>query len=477
MKALLPLLLVSLLASVQPARAQLPDGIAAAAQASGLPSDAIGLWAAPAGTTSPIIAHNANAPLNPASVMKLLTTHAALEQFGSSHAWQTRAYLLGPLNGGVLEGDLAILASGDPFLTWDRLGEWLRDWRSRGLREIRGNIVVDRRLIPPPVNQAFDNAPHRAYHAEPDAFLVNFGATSLRLTPGTVGQAAAVTPLTPATPLRIANRIRTTTGACGNWRSALRADIQAEGRGLLLTLNGTLATDCGERVMHLKAGEDLNWAASVIRAQWAELGGSWQGRLVEGEQADWVTPFSSWDSPPLGEILRDMNKWSNNVVARQIFLSLGNDGTAPLSTAKSIARLQAWMPTQGLDPKQWVLENGSGLSRNERSTAAQLGALLQAAWRSPRMPEFLAAQPVLGRDGTLRNRLPDTPLAGRGYIKTGSLDGVRSAAGYLLDANGQWQAFALMINHPRATYSDRVLEATLHQLYQGQAAQAQARVR
>ena len=89
----------------------------------------------------------------------------------------------------------------------------------------------------------------------------------------------------------------------------------------------------------------------------------------------------------------------------------------------------------------------------------------------------IAVKRVLGRDGTLRNRLPDTPLAGRGYIKTGSLDGVRSAAGYLLDANGQWQAFALMINHPRATYSDRVLEATLRQLYQGQAALAQTRVR
>lgn len=454
----------ALLAWALQVHAALPEPLARAAREAGLPPEAISLWVAPAAGGEIGLQHNADAMMNPASVMKLLPSFAALDLLGPAHTWKTRAYLERPLVDGVLDGNLLIAAGGDPALTWDRLGQWLRDWRARGLRQIRGDIVIDSGLYAPqPAEETFDAAPHRAYHARPDAFLVNFGALSLRLSPGGPGKVDAIA-LTPAAPLRLVNRLKSSTGPCGDWRNALRARFSPAGQGLSLTLEGHYASSCGERQLNLRVEDPLRWAGLVIRAQWQELGGSWRGELQPGQIPPAATPFSSWESPGLPEVLRDMNKWSNNVMARQILLTLGSDG-GELSAAKGIARLQAWMPGQGLDPAQWVLENGSGLSRVERSTAAQLGTLLRAAWKSPRMPEFAMGLPVIGRDGTMRARLTDSPLAGRGYVKTGTLDGVKSAAGYLLDANGNWQAFALILNHPAAPTAESVVDAVLREIY------------
>lgn len=449
------------------AHAMLPERIATAAHTAGIPESAIGLWAAPVGTGPASLSHNAASMMNPASVMKLLASYAALDQLGPAWTWKTRAWLSSPLQNGVLDGDLIIAGGGDPDLTWDRLGQWLRQWQSHGLREIRGNILIDTRLYDlPPLEAPFDDAQHRAYNARPDALLVNFAALSVQLVPAALNAPVEVSVLTPAAPLRIVNQIRARSGPCVDWRNTVRGSFKAEGKGLVLNLEGSLPVSCGERQLNLKVDDPLRWAGMVIRAQWQELGGRWSGEARPGSAPGASLPFSTWESPPLPEVLRDMNKWSNNVMARQVLLTLGDDGNGPLSPQKSIARLQAWMPQQGLDPTQWILENGSGLSRSERSTPAQFGALLRAAWKSPRMPEFVQGLPVIGRDGTMRSRLTDSPLAGRGYVKTGTLDGVKAAAGYLLDAQGNWQAFALLLNHPKAPAAESVVDAVLRELYE-----------
>lgn len=451
------------------AHAVLPDAISRAAAEAGIPPSAIGLWVGPAGGNTTSLQHNASQSMNPASVMKLLTSYAALDQMGSAWTWKTNAYLRGTLRNGVLDGDVVIVGSGDPDLTWDRIGQWLRDWRARGLREIRGNIVIDDSLYATAsISGAFDDAPHRAYNAQPAAFLANFGAITLRLTPGTAGTTVGVVQLTPAAPLRVVNRLRGAPGTCSDWRNTLGASLVPEGHGFTLTLAGRLATTCGEKELNLKVDDSVRWAGAIIRAEWQEIGGSWQGDALGGAAPAGLVPFSTWSSPTLPEVLRDMNKWSNNVMARQVFLSLGDDGKAPLAPARSVTWMQAWMTQQGLDPLQWNLENGSGLSRIERTSPEQLGTLLRTAWRSPRMPEYAMMLPVIGKDGTMRSRLTDTELAGRGYVKTGTLDGVKSAAGYVLDSHGQWQAFALILNHPRAPGAEAVVDAVLRQIYQGQ---------
>ncbi len=452
----------------QPAHAALPDDVARALRTGNIPESAVSLWVGAADGGKPLWAHRSDTPRNPASVMKLLTSLASLELLGPAWTWKTDVLTRGTLNAGVLDGDLILRGGGDPFLTWDRLGGLLREVRSRGVREIHGDILLDRSLfaLPPHDPAAFDGRAVRAYNAAPDALAVNFNAITLRISPRADGGVDAV-PTLPFAGLQVENSLRAQAGdGCPNWRDLVAPEISAKGESVNVRLPGRFPSACGEKMLNLAAPDPVLMANGVIRAIWQELGGRFSGHVRSAATPADASLLTSWQSPPLADALRETDKYSNNLMARQIFLSLALlDGTAPATPEAAATRLRAWMPTRGLDPQQWVIENGSGLSRQERSTAAQLGTLLRAAWMSPRMPEFMAAQPIIGIDGTMKKRLPGTAVAGRGYVKTGTLDGVKSAAGYLLDARGRWIAFAWLINHPNADAGDAALEALLTRLY------------
>lgn len=453
-----------------PSLAALPDEVSRALRTSGVPESAVSLWVAPVDTSTASWSHRASTPRNPASVMKLLTSLAALETLGPAWTWKTEAYTTGPIESGVLKGDLVLRGGGDPFLTWDRFGGLLRDIRSRGVQEIRGDVVVDRSLFALPLHDpaAFDGRAARAYNAAPDALAVNFNAVTLRLAPQVDGR-ISVTPTLPFAGLTVDNRLRPQQGdTCPAWRDLVTPEIAATGDGVVVHLPGRFPIACGEKMLNLAAPDTLAMVRGVFRALWAEQGGSLSGKVRDGSLPGDATLLTTWRSPPLPDVLRETDKYSNNLMARQIFLSLALDDTgAPVTPERAGERIRAWMTQRGLDPQQWVLENGSGLSRQERTTAAQLGALLRAAWASPRMAEFIAAQPIIGVDGTMKKRLPDTPVAGRGYVKTGTLDGVKGAAGYVLDVRGRWVAFAWLANHPNAEASEAALEALLTRLYDG----------
>ncbi|WP_341677830.1 D-alanyl-D-alanine carboxypeptidase/D-alanyl-D-alanine-endopeptidase [Niveibacterium sp. SC-1] len=467
----IPTLLIALFAGLATqAHAQLPAAVQEALRKAKLPEAAVSLWVAPAESGKARWTHNADQARNPASVMKLLTSFAALDLLGPAYSWETTALLDGTLSDGTLKGNLILHGSGDPFLTWDRLGVFLRELRSRGLRRIDGDLVLDRSAyaLEPADPAQFDGRSARAYNAAPDALMVNFNAITLRLAIDSAGAVVAQS-TQPFASLVIRNKLKPATGECGDWRNRAAAELGVTGETVQVVLSGSYAASCGEKLLNLAVPDARAQTGGVFRALWAELGGEFNGRVREGNAPVDARRFASWQSPPLADILRDTDKYSNNVMARQIFLALGQAGStspAPQQDALgAIARLQGWMPGQGLDPQQWVLENGSGLSRKERTTAAQLGSLLLSAWRSPRMPEFAAALPVIGVDGTMKRRLNASLVQGRGFVKTGTLDGVKSAAGYVLDAQGKWVAFAWLVNDAGAERSDPALDALIETLY------------
>lgn len=479
MKTLRPALLACalLLGAIQQSTAALPTEVARALKFASIPQENVALWIGPAsGSVSSAGSqaswqHNADKPVNPASVMKLLTSYAALDLLGPAYTWKTQAFTTAPLQDGVLNGDLAIRGSGDPSLTWDKLAAWLRDWRARGLRDIRGDIVIDRSLFLADLSEPrdFDSAPQRAYNATPDAFLVNFNALTILISANGEARTATANALIPVAPLRLRNAISITEGACNDWKGGIKSTLSAEGAGFALLLEGSFPRACGERLLHINVPDPLRWSGSVLRALWQEQGGTWNGNLRAGTVPASAPLFSIWESPPLVEALRNLNKFSNNVMARQVFLTLGTDAsTQTTSTTKAAIRVGGWMADRGLMPSAWTLENGSGLSRIERTTASQLGSLLRLAWQSPRMPEFMSALPVLGIDGTMHSRMTDSPETGRAYIKTGTLEGVKAAAGYVLDAKGRWQAFAFIVNHSRAYAGEVTLEALIKGIYEAQ---------
>jgi len=173
------------------------------------------------------------------------------------------------------------------------------------------------------------------------------------------------------------------------------------------------------------------------------------------------------ESEPLAEIVRDINKYSNNVMARQLFLTVGGEIAGPPARAEEAARvIREWLATKKIDAPEVVLENGSGLSRLERISARHLGALLLAAWRSPVMPEFVSSLPVVAADGTMRKRLKGERVAGSAHIKTGLLSDARAVAGYVLDRQGRRQAVVMIANHANAPQADAAMDALLEWVYE-----------
>jgi D-alanyl-D-alanine carboxypeptidase/D-alanyl-D-alanine-endopeptidase (penicillin-binding protein 4) len=439
----------------------LPPAVAAALKAAGIPRAAVGIVVQEAGDPRSHLEVNARQPLNPASLMKLLTTLAALETLGPSHTWRTEALAAAAPLDGVLAGDLYLRGSGDPKLTHDRLWLLLRELRGRGLREIRGDLVLDRTAFAPGEHDpaAFDGKPLRPYNVGPDALLFNFATLHLTLVP----QDGAVRVLAEPLPAghEIVNRLRLVDRPqCGDWREALEAKL-SPGR---IALSGDFPAGCGEKRWHLAGLPNATLLHGSFTRLWQELGGQFAGQAREGTVPASAVPLAASESPPLGEIVRDINKFSNNVMAQQLYLKLGAGDTVAAEQA-----IRTWLAQKGLDLPELVIDNGAGLSRRSRIAAASLARLLQTGWASQAMPEFIASLPIAASDGTLKKKLNGNGAAGRAHLKTGSLEGVRGIAGYLLDRAGRRHVVVFMVNHPKAGEAQPAFDALLEWLWQANA--------
>lgn len=441
--------LASLLILADLARAgDLPPPVAAEAARRGIPESAVSLLIQEVGAERPALAVNVDQPRNPASVIKLLTSLVALDRLGPAHTWRTEAYLEGPLVAGRLAGDLVIKGQGDPWLTPEAFWMFLRGLRGRGLEVIGGDLVLDSSQfqVPPDSRDAFDGQPERPYNALPDALSLNFQAFSIHLIPDDLGARVYTDP--PLANLRIENGLTPSPGPCAS-QPPPEVLLTEEEDGARLVLKGGLARDCGAQTLRRLALTPAAHLGGAFRALWTELGGRLEGRPRVGVLSPGARLFHGWESRPLGEAIRGLNKHSNNLMARLLLLSLGAHQAGPPGTLdKGRAAVTAWLGENHLAAPELVLDNGSGLSRATRISAASLGRILVGAYRHPYMPEFLAALPVLGLDGTLRGRLANTPLRGRAHLKTGSLEGVNSLAGYLLDARGRRWVLVALIEQP-----------------------------
>jgi D-alanyl-D-alanine carboxypeptidase/D-alanyl-D-alanine-endopeptidase (penicillin-binding protein 4) len=437
-----------------PAAAQaLPAEVEAALARGKLPRDAVVLLVAPADSAGPPrLAHRTDAQVNPASVSKLVTTFAALELLGPAFTWSTPIYFDGPVQGGTLQGNLILRGQGDPKLVIERVWLLLRRVQALGVRHISGDIVLDRSAfeLAPTDPAAFDGEPLRPYNAAPEALLLNFKSVVMTFTPD--GSQARLQVEPPLAGVAWPQTVPLATGECGDWRAALKADWSDPTKPRFA---GAFPAACGERLWPLAFPDPASYAARLVAALWRESGGTLAGQVREGRVPAGLRPAAEWPSLPLAEIVRDVNKYSNNVMARQLFLTLSLQQRGVGTAEGSRELLRAWWRERfGGEPP--LLDNGSGLSRDERITAQQLGQLLRAAWASPLMPELMASLPVSGLDGTLRRGRRNVGLA---HLKTGSLRDVAGVAGYVHGASGRRYVLVAIANHPNAGAIRPAIEA------------------
>ena len=456
--------LIACALACQSALAHLPAGMRQALRQAQVPPEAVGVWVQPLDGDKPVVrlAHRENEPMNPASVMKLFTTYAGLQLLGPDHVWRTRIYTTGPIRDGVLQGSLVVRGSGDPKLVLERVQALVADIQAQGVRQIRGDIVLDRSVFDVPSRtEAFDDEPLRPYNATPDGLLLNFKSVIYRFSPDPAGQRATVLSEPPLAGLEVPTQVQLISGPCNDWRSGLRADFS---QPLRTTFAGSYPASCGERHWPVAFQAPDEFAARMFLALWTQAGGQLTGQVRTGALPAQARLLLEHRSLPLREIIADINKMSNNVMAQQLFLTLSAELGAPGRFEASRLRLTRWWREQFPDQFTPVLDNGSGLSRMERSTPAALGALLRQAQQSPQAEAFVQSLAVAGVDGTvqrIKERMPQSPVIGRAQLKTGSLRDVASVAGYVQGESGQRYSVVAIINHPNASQARPALDQLL----------------
>lgn len=479
MKLLASLLAFCCLASAH--AAPLPAAVSQELKKARIPQSGIAVEVIEVGKHVPLISINARRAMNPASTMKLLTTYAALDLLGPAYTWKTEAWIDGELKDGVLNGDLILKGYGDPKFTIEQFWLWLSELRARGLREIRGDLVFDRSYFELPANDPaqFDNDPVRAYNVGPDALLLNFNTLRLRYMLDGTNLKVVSEPLLEG--ITLENQLAPNGGNvnCDNWDDQF--SVQPNGDSVVL--QGDYPVECGEREQNLSVMPHTRYVESVFRAVWQELGGSLQGKQRDGVVGGTAKLFSAHRSEPLSAIIRDINKFSNNVMARQLFLTLGATGPAlgepapssetgttesfnmhPLSIERSMFVMQTWLARNHMDFNELVLENGAGLSRKERISAAHMAELLQNAFNHPLSAELQASLPILGVDGSVKSRLKESAAARHAHLKTGTLEGVKTIAGYVRSKNGKEWIVVFFINHPCARQGQEAQDALIEWL-------------
>ena len=445
----------ALLLSASPAGAQsaMPAQLAGAWAQSKLPESSLSLVIQEIGGPR-LVDINGTQPRNPASVMKLVTTYAAISQLGPDYVWRTDFLTTaGRLANaqGVLAGPLYLRAGGDPLLMLQDLWRLMRDLRLRGIREI-SDIVIDRSLfadvtIDP---SAFDGAADRPYNASPDTFMVGLGAVRLVFTPDPATRTwrSFVDPPVPG--IQVDGNIEWSDATCVG-SPGVTTETTLVGGNVRFRVSGKVAASCGEFDMFRLAFSQQEFAARVLRTMWLDLGGTLTGEVRSGSIPADAVAIASHESPSLSEVIRLINKRSNNVMTRVLLLTLGAEAGQRPATVESSARVAtAVLARQGLEMRGMVLDNGSGLSRVGVVSADSLTQMLTKAWQSPVMPEYISSLAILGVDGSLRSRMRDGANRSRAHLKTGGLRDVRSIAGYVWGTSGKRYIVVSIVNHDRA---------------------------
>jgi D-alanyl-D-alanine carboxypeptidase/D-alanyl-D-alanine-endopeptidase (penicillin-binding protein 4) len=430
----------------------LPAGVKIVTSGYDLPADSYSLLVQEVGADAPLLAINAALPLNPASSIKTLTTLAALEVLGPSYTWHTEIHPLGTIADGTLDGDLLLKGGGDPFLVEDYFRNMLKTLQRRGVTRISGDLVIDESLFDPSVSMEpmIDNDTNRSYNVLPHALMVNFQTVNFFFYPHGNGREVVIKADPELPNLNIVNQLRLENRSCdGFQRGVSFREDPADASGVVFA--GNYPSRCVEFVLQRAVLDAPTYAYGLFRKLWQELGGEFAGELRMGTTPVDHEALVVWESEPLTDVIKSINKYSNNMMTRQLLLTMAVEkyGT-PATVENGVRAVQDYLAALGIDHAALVLGNGSGLARDTRITANLFNDVLQRGFGINTMPEFLASLPLSGEDGTMRNRLRNGDTRGSMHVKTGSLDAVASVAGYVHARSGRHFVVVSMLNTPQA---------------------------
>jgi D-alanyl-D-alanine carboxypeptidase/D-alanyl-D-alanine-endopeptidase (penicillin-binding protein 4) len=434
-----------------------------------VPQDTTSIYVEDLESGEVLVSWNDSVPRNPGSTIKLLTTLVAIDMLGPTYSWQTDIHVLGEVANGVLQGDLLLKGYGDPYLVTERVWQMVRQIRQAGIDEITGDLLLDDSHFE--LNgydpAAFDRQPLRAYNVAPNALLMNFKSVRYWFEPLPESGKVRIWTDPSLVNLTIDNRLSVIPGRCRGYQRGIT--ITANDAVDKMTFSGKFPGGCKRYAMDRAALGHHEFAHGLFTSMWRDSGGAFKGGWQAATAPEDQEPLLSFRSLPLTDVISRVNKYSNNVMARQLLLTLSAEVLGPPGTEKGGRKVVGdWLHANGLEFTELAFDNGAGLSRDARITAADFGAMLRFAWRQSYMPEYVSSMSLAGLDGTLRYRMDDGPLEGAAHLKTGSLDHVAGIAGYLQSRSGRRFAVVVIQNHPdiHRGYGEETQEALLRWLYE-----------
>ncbi len=391
----------------------------------------------------------------PASTQKLLTSAAALDRLGMGYKWDTKLYADNPPVNGKIKGNLYIKGFGDPALITERLYLIAADVKNRLFQEVTGDIVVDTTYFDQEkLNPAWDGYEDsdRSYVAATSAVSVNFNSITGAAVPGEKRGDPVTVYLEPVTKfVRIEN-----TAVTGSPTSALTLVASRTGSDSkpVMIVKGSVPSSMEIKRFYRQVPDPAIYSGNILKEFMEHEGVKFGGTVKVGTVPGDARIVQTFQSPPLSEIIRYLNKYSNNFVAEMLLKTIGAEVKGPPGTAeKGVEVVKEFANDIGIDLKQWDFYDGSGLSRKDRTTARQMGRVLDWAFHNAEIfPEYAASLPVSQTDGTIRRRLKNPAVAGRIRGKTGLLDGVTALAGYMFPLGGKPIGYVIFVNGPGGLY-------------------------
>ena len=439
-----------------PATTGLPVSVVNMLNAANIPANAVGAVVFRLSDATTLLSHRPDASMQPGSNMKLVTTLVGLEKLGPTFRTRTEMRTVAPIDDGVLRGDLILRGGGDGDFTWEEFSRMLQTLREKGIRDIHGDLVLDRTLFQPTRIDvgvpSFDESPESEDNVIPDALLINTNLLKMEFESDDQFIRARLRPELDA--VSIDMKMTLVDRACKDWDDGWQTPLSTNSTdgSIRIQLRGEYPRKCSSST-NINILDRDDQISRLFRALWIGQGGSFRGSVREGTMPADARLLAQHRSRTLADTLRIINKPSDNALARVLLLTLGSQSDSGSGTSLERAEriVRAWFKQNLISDDGLVLENGSGLSRSERIRPSQLAALLTAGYRSQWAPEFVSSLPIAGMDGTMSLRLKGSPAQGRARLKTGTLKNVVALSGYVPDASGQMHVVAAFINHHPAS--------------------------
>jgi D-alanyl-D-alanine carboxypeptidase/D-alanyl-D-alanine-endopeptidase (penicillin-binding protein 4) len=411
-----------------------------------LRSARLGMVVASLDTGEVLCARDPDALLNPASNVKLFTSAAALARLGPEYRFDTEVLAHPAPSRGVTKA-LYVRGKGDPTFVTERLWTLAGEIARAGVKSVKGDLVVDDGFFDdvregPGYDQEDGD---RSYLAPVGALSLNFNTVEIHVGPGErAGERGRVEVEPPSSYLEIANRTRTVKSS-GRRRVTPSSSRLGDGRQRIL-VEGRIPAGSRDQTFRRKVDDPPLYFGHTLKRLLELRGVKVSGRVRRGTTPDVARLLVVSESESLGEIVRKLEKTSNNFIAEQILKTLGAERRGvPGTWPKGVEAVEDFLAQIGIRRGSYVMKNGSGLNDANRFSARQTVTLLREMWRRfPVMAEFVAALPVAGKDGTTRWRMEDT--GGRVRAKTGTLENVTSLSGYVETAGGDRLVFSVLVN-------------------------------